>query len=123
MEYSCLSTLCAKHKCTIGKIKEKYKDGKGKWCISYDTKQGKKFCYFAQYLECKKCKSPSDRITNAALINKTSRTTFESRLAAKMCELCGTTDAEHYEIHHIHKVKDLKGKEPWERAVNLFLKA
>lgn len=117
MEYSCLLTLCAKHKCSIGKIKEKYKDGKGKWCIPYDTKQGKKFCYFAQYLECKKCKNPSDRTTNAALMNKTSRTTFESRLAAKTCELCGTTDAEHYEIHHVHKVKDLKGKEPWERAM------
>ena len=117
MEYSCLLTLCAKHKCSIGKIKEKYKDGKGKWCIPYDTKQGKKFCYFAQYLECKKCKNSSDRTTNAALMNKTSRTTFESRLAAKTCELCGTTDAEHYEIHHVHKVKDLKGKEPWERAM------
>lgn len=117
MEYSCLLTLCAKHKCSIGKIKEKYKDGKGKWCIPYDTKQGKKFCYFAQYLECKKCKNPSDRTTNVALMNKTSRTTFESRLAAKTCELCGTTDAEHYEIHHVHKVKDLKGKEPWERAM------
>ena len=117
MEYSCLLTLCAKHKCTIGKIKEKYKDGKGKWCIPYDTKQGKKFCYFAEYSECKKCKNPSDRITNAALINSTSRTTFESRLAAKICELCGTTDAEHYEIHHVHKVKDLKGKEPWEQVM------
>lgn len=117
MEYSCLLTLCAKHKSTIGKIKEKYKDGKGKWCIPYDTKQGKQSCYFAKYSECKKCKNPSDRITNAALMNKTSRTTFESRLAARICELCGATDAKHYEIHHVHKVKDLKGKEPWEQAM------
>ena len=31
------------------------------------------------------------------------------------CELCGKTDAEHYEIHHVRKVKDLKGKELWEQ--------
>lgn len=40
MEYSCLKTLAAKHRCTIPKIKEIFKDGKGKWCIPYETKQG-----------------------------------------------------------------------------------
>jgi group II intron reverse transcriptase/maturase len=117
MEYSCLLTLCAKHKCTIGKIKEKYKDGNGKWCIPYETKQGKKSLYFAEYSECKGAKNQSDRIYNAALLNKSSRTTFEARLAAKCCELCGTAEAERYEIHHVHKVKDLKGKEPWEQVM------
>jgi group II intron reverse transcriptase/maturase len=117
MEYSCLLTLCSKHKCTIGKIKEKYKDGQGKWCIPYETKQGRKSLYFAEYMECKKAKNPSDKITNVAVMNKTTRTTFESRLSAKTCELCGTTEAKHYEIHHVHKVKDLKGKEPWEQVM------
>jgi len=117
MEYSCLLTLCAKHKCTIGKTKQKYKDGNGKWCIPYETKQGMKSMYFAEYLECKGAKMPSDRIFNAALLNRYSRTTFESRLAAKYCELCKTTEAEHYEIHHVHKVKDLKGKELWEQIM------
>ena len=40
---------------------------------------------------------------------------LEERLKARVCELCGSTDAEQYEIHHIHKVKDLKGKSDWER--------
>ena len=44
-------------------------------------------------------------------------TTFEKRLSAKICELCGAVDAEHYEIHHVRKVKDLQGKEPWEQIM------
>lgn len=117
MEYSCLLTLCAKHKCTIGKIKEKYKDGMGKWCIPYETKKGWKQLYFAEYMDCKKTENPTDKIMTSAFIHRNAVTTFESRLAAKKCELCGTTEAEHYEIHHVHKVKDLKGKKPWERVM------
>ena len=52
-----------------------------------------------------------------AVIHSRSTTVFEQRLAAKICELCGTTDAEHYDIHHVHKVKDLKGKEIWEQKM------
>jgi 5-methylcytosine-specific restriction endonuclease McrA len=48
------------------------------------------------------------------LIHKNTRSTFESRLKAKVCELCGTTKSEHYEIHHVNKLKNLKGREPWE---------
>ena len=117
MEYSCLKTLAAKHKCSCGQIKDKYKDGQGRWGIPYMTKNGKKRCYFAKYSECKGVKNVSDRLTNGAILHTSTKTTFESRLAAKTCELCGTTDAESYEIHHIHKVKDLKGKEPWEQVM------
>jgi group II intron reverse transcriptase/maturase len=114
MEYSCLKTLAAKHKSSIRKIVAKHKDGQGKWGIPYETKQGKKLLKFAKYTDCKKVKNPSDRIMNAAIINKTAITTFESRLVAKVCELCGTTESEHYEVHHVNKLKNLNGKKPWE---------
>jgi RNA-directed DNA polymerase len=117
MEYSCLKTLAAKHNSGVAKIREQYKDGSGKWCIPYETKQGVKRCYFANYADCKRTKNPSDKVTNAATEHRLTRTTMESRLAAKICELCGSTDAEHYEIHHVHKVKDLKGKELWEQMM------
>ena len=42
---------------------------------------------------------------------------FEKRLKARICELCGSTDSEHYEVHHINKLKNLKGKELWEIAM------
>jgi RNase P/RNase MRP subunit p29 len=117
MEYSCLKTLAAKHKCTIATVKERYKDGKGKWCIPYQTKTGRKQLYFAKYTDAKKVEHPGDTRTNAAVGYAYSTTTFESRLKAKQCELCGTTESEHYEIHHVNKVKNLSGKEKWERVM------
>ncbi|MCL2199411.1 MAG: reverse transcriptase domain-containing protein [Defluviitaleaceae bacterium] len=114
MEYSCLKTLVAKHKSSIRKFVAKHKDGHGKWGIPYETKQGKKFLHFAKYLDSKKVKNPTDRVANAAIINKTAVTTFESRLAAKVCELCNTSESEHYEVHHVNKLKNLNGKKPWE---------
>ena len=56
-------------------------------------------------------------IDNTAIIHQNSRTVLEERLKAKFCELCGTTTASLYEIHHIHKLKDLKGKEFWKQTM------
>jgi group II intron reverse transcriptase/maturase len=117
MEYSCLKTYAAKYRCDLGKIKRKFKDGKGRWCIPYETKTGRKYMYFAKYADGKKVKTPVDTMVNAVGIYAYSRTTFESRLKAKVCELCGTTQSKCFEVHHVNKVKNLKGKELWERAM------
>lgn len=117
MEYSCLKTLAGKHKSKISKIMAQYKDGRGSWGIPYETKQGRKRCYFAKYSNCKDAWNPTDQISNAAVRFAYTTTTFEKRLSAKICELCGAVDAEHYEIHHVRKVKDLQGKEPWEQIM------
>jgi hypothetical protein len=117
MEYSCLKTLAAKHKSTISKLKKKYGYGKGRWGISYETKQGRKCCCFAKYADSRNAKEPSDIIVDLALTFRYNTTTFEKRLAAKQCELCGATEAAQYEIHHINKVKDLKGKALWEQIM------
>ena len=117
MEYSCLKTLCAKHDCTIGKIKAEYKDGRGGWCIPYQTKKGAKQLHFAKYADSKKVQTASDTQANAAVMSANSPTTFESRLNAKQCELCGTTESKYYEIHHVNKVKNLSGKKLWERVM------
>lgn len=117
MEYSCLKTLAAKHKCKTSAIRSKYRDGLGGWAILYETKKSKKRLYFANYRDSKNVINASDRIANAAFMNRYSRNSFESRLKAKVCELCGTTESEHYEIHHVNKVKNLKGKELWEQVM------
>lgn len=117
MEYSCLKTLAAKFKSTIGGIKTKYKDGHGKWGIPYETKAGPKRCYFAKYQDSKKAAECIDYIQNKELRFSCSRNSLEGRLKAKVCEMCGKTDAKVYELHHVHKVKDLKGKEEWERCM------
>jgi len=92
-------------------------EAKGKWGIPYETKHGSKRRYFADYTDCKATKICDDNICNVASVFQSRMVTFESRLKAGICELCGTTEAKHYEIHHVHKVKDLKGKEPWERMM------
>jgi hypothetical protein len=117
MEYSCLKTLAAKHSTHIIKIRDNYKDGKGSWCIPYETTTGEKRCYFAKHAECKKEKSPTDIISNAVILYGYSVNTLENRLKAKVCELCGATEDCRFEIHHIHKLKDLNNKEPWEKMM------
>lgn len=114
MEYSCLKTLAGKHRCSIGKIKEKFSDHKGKWCIAYETKKGTSYLYLSKYSDCKKGKNATDTRTSMVQIHKNTRSTFESRLKAKCCELCGSTTSNQYEIHHVNKIRNLKGKEPWE---------
>ncbi len=117
MEYSCLRTFANKHRSSVPKMIRKFKDGKGRWGVPYETKQGLKRCYFAKYADSKNVKNPADRITQETQMHRMSVNTFEKRLKAHTCELCGTTESDCYEVHHINKLKNLKGKEPWERAM------
>ena len=117
MEYSCLKTLAAKHNSSMRKIIAKHQDGNGRWGIPYETKKGSKRCYFAKFRECSDTKNSNDVIPMNTKYSTNSRNMFESRLKAKICELCGDKKAEHYEIHHIRKVKNLKGKEFWEQMM------
>lgn len=117
MEYSCLKTLASKHKTSLSKIIDKFNDGTGKWGVPYETKLGSKRRYFANYADCKGKGSATDYISNAAVVYGYAVNTLENRLKAKVCELCGTTESNHYEVHHINKLKNLKGKEQWEIAM------
>lgn len=117
MEYSCLKTLASKHKTSLSKTIDKFNDGTGKWGIPYETKQGNIRRYFANYADCKGKGPATDYISNAAVVYGYAVNTLENRLKAKVCELCGTTESDHYEVHHINKLKNLKGKERWEIAM------
>ncbi len=117
MEYSCSKTLASKHKTSLSKIIDKFNDGTGKWGVPYETKMGSKRRYFANYADCKGKGSATDYISNAAVVYGYAVNTLENRLKVKVCELCGTTESDHYEVHHINKLKNLKGKERWEIAM------
>ena len=114
MEYSCLKTLAWKHKCKLSKIYDKYRIGAKRWGVSYETKAGKKIRKLTKFNEIdgKKCE---DIMPIIVTIVTKGRTTIDNRLKAHKCELCGYEGTDRkYEVHHINKVKDLKGKEPWE---------
>ena len=116
MEYSCLKTLAGKHRSKVSKIRAMYKDGTGKWAVPYETKTGIKKMYFANYADCKG-KKFTDIVPQTAKNYSHDVTTLESRLKAKICEVCGCTESDRYEIHHVNKVKTLKGKSEWEKIM------
>lgn len=116
MEYSCLKTLAGKHRSKVSKIRAMYKDGTGKWAIPYETKTVIKKMYFANYADCKG-KKFTDIVPQTAKNYSHDVTTLESRLKAKICEVCGCTESGRYEIHHVNKVKNLKGKSEWEKIM------
>ena len=78
MECSCLKTLAGKHKCKTGKIRAMYKDGLGGWGIPYQTKDGRKRCYFAKFGDCKDAWNPTDQISKSAVRFAYTTTTFEN---------------------------------------------
>lgn len=115
MEYSCLKTLAGKHKCKLSKIYDKYRVGKKRWGIPYETKSGSKVRCLTKFneIEGKTCEDIQPLVI--PMITK-GRTTFDARLKAKKCELCGAEGVK-LEIHHVNKVKNLKGKKPWEQVM------
>lgn len=109
MEYSCLHTLADKHRTRISKVIRMFRDGNGNWGIPYQTKRGQKCMLFTRHKDCKggAC---NDSVSRKARNLSHYMTTFESRLKVKVCEVCGLENEGKYEIHHVNKVKNLKGK-------------
>ena len=116
MEYSCLKTLANKHRSRIAKVRYEYRDGTGAWGVPYETKKGKRRMMFAKYSDCKG-KDLTEKVPDLAYRYSHNTTSFEERLKAKVCEVCGCTDSDSYEIHHVNKVKNLKGKADWEKVM------
>lgn len=113
MEYSCLKTIAGKHNSTTRKMLDKFHVNHEGWGIPHETKKGQKYRTFAKYAKCKDSDVFNDVIIEYATRHAGTRTTLESRLSAKVCEICGKSDIP-LEMHHVNKVKNLKGKQKWE---------
>ena len=115
MEYSCLKTLAGKHRSSVYKMRSQYTIGKD-WGIRYDTKEEKNKVRFFYCQGFKKKSTPSKEIGIDSIVSTmkyAGRTELEQRISARKCEICGKENVS-FEIHHVHKLKDLKGKETWE---------
>lgn len=115
MEYSMYKTYATKYRTTKHNMIEKYRINKD-FGVRYKTKDGKeKVCLF--YNEGFKRKNIN---RNAGVDNVTDkrfylgRTSLIQRLKASKCELCGAENVP-IEIHHVRKLKELKGKKFWEQ--------
>lgn len=113
MKYSMFKTYAAKYKTRIRNIRRKY--GYKHFGIKYPSKSGKAVAYF--YNEGFKHDSTISLKANIDIIPLVHRnlnsTSLISRLKANRCEWCGAENVP-IEMHHIKKIKDLKGKAGWE---------
>lgn len=114
MKYSFLRTLGAKYRTSVAAIYNRFRHN-GLLGISYKTKVGLKTRYFY--------KDGFQRVDNEVVlqcdtlpkfVKYIGRTSLIDRLSAEKCEYCGKKDTA-LEMHHIRKLKDLKGKSLWEQ--------
>jgi hypothetical protein len=118
MEYSCLATLASKHDSSISKTIDKHKRGKD-WTIRFKRSNGSSG--ERRIVKLRDCKGKtlvcSDIIPTHRRYTDTPNSTIWTRLRTNICELCGATDKENYEVHHISALKKLEGTRPWERIM------
>ncbi|MDN4634167.1 reverse transcriptase domain-containing protein [Sphingomonas sp. PsM26] len=113
MKFSYLKTMAKKYKSSVKKIYKKYSVD-GKLAIKYETVKGTKISFFYNdgFRRGKVDKKNVDRLP---LTEKySSKSSIVQRLLANNCEHCGE-QKEKMEVHHVRKLKDLKGKKKWER--------
>ena len=111
MELSCLKTLAFKHKTTVTKIRNKYRDGQCSWSIPYNTKEGLKRAKIATLAECRTYK-PQD-VDSVKTYQPFQQRQIWHRFSSGLCELCGDTTHGKQKILVVKRLKDL-GFEPWE---------
>jgi hypothetical protein len=112
MEYSMYKTFARKYCISVRKVIEKYRFNKD-FAVFYNNKKGetKTRVFFNESFKRKPqgIAVLSDTTPNTIIVS--ARTSLIDRLKAQQCELCGAS--EKLEMHHVRKLKDLKGKEPW----------
>lgn len=114
MEYSMYKTYAGKYSTSKKKIIAKYKKN-GVFAIPYTNKRG--YTFYREFYDkgFKRKEIPdvnlNDRLPNTIAITG-GRNGLITRLQARVCELCGSNDE--LEMHHVRKLKDLKGKSEWE---------
>ncbi len=115
MKWSMLKTYANKYKTKAKDISEKFNKN-GKFGVSYINKKGvEKTTYFYDDPLVKSSETESykvDEIPN--VVKYKGRTNLIDRLEANKCEWCKEKDVP-LEIHHVKKLKDLKGKKQWEK--------
>lgn len=118
MEYSMYKTFASKYKTSVKKIINKYNIN-GHFGVRYETAKGKKVSFFFDDgLKKQKHISKEEKIDSIPSGRNIiyNRTSLIDRLLADKCEWCGKTN-QPLEIHHVKKLKDLKGKKRWEKRM------
>ncbi|MFR9542287.1 MAG: reverse transcriptase domain-containing protein [Rikenellaceae bacterium] len=117
MEYSMYKTFANKYRSSVRKVIRKFSHNKI-FRVSYEDKKGKikhREFYHEGFKRKQITKSQySDEQPQTMLITG-GRNGLIQRMKAQRCEICNSTN--NIEVHHIHKLKDLKGKKDWEKRM------
>ncbi len=118
MSFSMYKTFASKYRTSVNKILNKCKVN-GVFTINYRTKKGVKASTlydqgFRQNLNNVQKDLAVDYVANTWAFK--GKSSIISRLVAETCEWCGNSGLP-LEMHHVRKLKDLKGKNNWERKM------
>jgi group II intron reverse transcriptase/maturase len=116
MQYSMYKTFAHKYQTKVSKILKKYHRN-GHFSVRYQLKSGvvKDLTFYHDGFKKKSPVSFSniDKLPN--FMYYTAKTSLIDRLKAEKCEMCGATGK--LMMHHVRKLKDLKGKTPLEKRM------
>jgi group II intron reverse transcriptase/maturase len=116
---SFLRTLAAKHNTTPMKIIRKLKQGPNRYVVKHEREDGtyREYRLVASTKQLRRDTiaygDPDDIPHTWKFIGHTE---LGQRLRAGKCEWCGTEEPP-FEVHHVRKLKDLKGKNSWEQQM------
>lgn len=115
LEYSMYKTYAAKYRTTVHKIIQKYRIGKD-FGIRYETVKGTQTRLFYNKGFCRNKNIANGTCDMLPIIRHQNPHSLVQRLKAGICAICGAEGVP-MEIHHVHKLKDLKGKAWWEQIM------
>ncbi|WP_081717932.1 HNH endonuclease [Paenibacillus sp. MAEPY2] len=119
MEYSMYKTFANKYKTSVRKINAEFRIN-GHFGVRYDTKKGSKVAFFYSAGFKKGQSEESDSKVDLLADYKRNyiynRTKLDDRLLSSKCEWC-EMEGVSLQMHHVRKLKDLKGKKRWEKRM------
>lgn len=114
MKFSMYKTFAGKYRTSVRKIIRKYCVDRN-FTVSYPTKRGVKKAVF--YNDGMRYDDKVDTGVNPDIVNRSyenrGHNSLIMRLKNDICEYCGMKTKD-IEVHHVRKLKDLKGKAKWE---------
>jgi group II intron reverse transcriptase/maturase len=109
-EMSLACTLAAKHQSSMAKVYANYRvDHEPGLAVTYPIPKGTGFRRFFRLKELKHTDARGNEVKPGKYY--LGRTDLIDRLAMRECEYCG--DRETLQVHHVRKLKDLKGDDFW----------
>lgn len=115
---SFMRTLADKRRSSVRKVAKSLKQGPSHYVITLtkddDTIREYALVSSTRHLERNKVSYDETLDRTPSTWQYRSKTELGQRLSAYQCEWCGTKEGP-FEVHHIRKLKDLKGKTVWER--------